>query len=81
MSGNLLLIGTAKRKLVLLCQTASGCINDNESGLHADFTRWLEKLAPEKPYSQYVRNGAEDNGDAHLKCTIMDKINEYSIAA
>mgnify|MGYP000519582532 CR=1 FL=1 len=45
--------------------TASVFINDNESGLHSDFERWLEKLAPEKPYSQYAHNGFEDNADAH----------------
>ena len=48
-------------------------INDDESGLHRDFERWLEKLAPEKPYSQYDHNGFEDNGDAHLKRTIMGR--------
>jgi len=53
--------------------TASVFINDDESGLHQDFERWLEKLAPEKPYSQYAHNGAEDNGDAHLKRTIMGR--------
>jgi secondary thiamine-phosphate synthase enzyme len=53
--------------------TASVFINDNESGLHQDFENWLEKLAPEKPYSQYYHNGAEDNGDAHLKRTIMGR--------
>jgi secondary thiamine-phosphate synthase enzyme len=53
--------------------TASVFINDNESGLHADFERWLEKLAPEKPYSQYDHNGFEDNADAHLKRTIMGR--------
>ena len=53
--------------------TASVFINDNESGLHADFERWLEKLAPEKPYSQYAHNGAEDNGDAHLKRQVMGR--------
>jgi secondary thiamine-phosphate synthase enzyme len=53
--------------------TASVFINDNESGLHQDFERWLEKLAPEKPYSQYAHNGAEDNADAHLKRTIMGR--------
>ncbi|HBG79032.1 MAG TPA: secondary thiamine-phosphate synthase enzyme [Phycisphaerales bacterium] len=53
--------------------TASVFINDNESGLHQDFENWLEKLAPEKPYSQYHHNGAEDNGDAHLKRTIMGR--------
>ncbi|MBP7635958.1 secondary thiamine-phosphate synthase enzyme YjbQ [Candidatus Ozemobacteraceae bacterium] len=53
--------------------TASVFINDDESGLHRDFETWLEKLAPEKPYSQYHHNGAEDNGDAHLKRTIMGR--------
>jgi len=53
--------------------TASVFINDNESGLHQDFEEWLEKLAPEKPYSQYRHNGYEDNADAHLKRTIMGR--------
>ncbi|NCD33212.1 MAG: YjbQ family protein [Spartobacteria bacterium] len=53
--------------------TASVFINDDEAGLHRDFERWLEKLAPEKPYSQYDHNGYEDNGDAHLKRTIMGR--------
>jgi len=53
--------------------TASVFINDNESGLHRDFERWLEKLAPEKPHSQYDHNGYEDNADAHLKRTIMGR--------
>jgi secondary thiamine-phosphate synthase enzyme len=53
--------------------TASVFINDNESGLHADYEKWLEKLAPEKPYSQYAHNGYEDNADAHLKRTIMGR--------
>jgi len=53
--------------------TASVFINDEESGLHADFERWLEGLAPEKPHSQYEHNGAEDNADAHLKRTIMGR--------
>jgi secondary thiamine-phosphate synthase enzyme len=53
--------------------TASVFINDNESGLHHDFEVWLEKLAPEKPYSQYQHNGYEDNADAHLKRTIMGR--------
>ena len=47
--------------------TASVFINDDESGLHHDYEVWLEKLAPEKPYSQYRHNGFEDNADAHLK--------------
>ena len=48
-------------------------INDDEPGLHQDFETWLEKLAPEKPYSQYKHNGYEDNADAHLKRTIMGR--------
>jgi len=53
--------------------TASVFINDNESGLHADFETWLERLAPEKPHSQYHHNGAEDNADAHLKRSVMGR--------
>jgi secondary thiamine-phosphate synthase enzyme len=53
--------------------TASVFINDDESGLHGDFEKWLEKLAPEKPYSQYGHNTYEDNADAHLKRTIMGR--------
>lgn len=53
--------------------TASVFINDDESGLHRDFERWLEKLAPEKPYSQYDHNGYEDNADAHLKRSVMGR--------
>ena len=62
---------------LLLCNamhiTASVFINDDESGLHSDFEKWLEKLAPEKPYSQYAHNGFEDNADAHLKRTVMGR--------
>ncbi|NCB02862.1 MAG: hypothetical protein EOM67_11940 [Spirochaetia bacterium] len=58
--------------------TASVFINDDESGLHNDFERWLEELAPEKLYSRYQHNGYEDNGDAHLKRTIMGR--EVTIA-
>jgi len=53
--------------------TASVFINDNESGLHRDFERWLEKLAPEKPHNQYDHNGYEDNADAHLKRSVMGR--------
>ncbi|MCX7819976.1 MAG: secondary thiamine-phosphate synthase enzyme YjbQ [Kiritimatiellae bacterium] len=53
--------------------TASVFINDDERGLHQDFERWLERLAPEKPYDQYAHNGAEDNADAHLKRQIMGR--------
>jgi secondary thiamine-phosphate synthase enzyme len=62
---------------LLLCSamhiTASVFINDDEPGLHQDFEVWLEKLAPEKPHSQYRHNGYEDNADAHLKRTIMGR--------
>ena len=62
---------------VLLCNamhiTASVFINDDESGLHHDFEVWLEKIAPEKPYSQYQHNGFEDNADAHLKRSVMGR--------
>jgi secondary thiamine-phosphate synthase enzyme len=53
--------------------TASVFINDDEAGLHHDFEVWLERLAPEKPYSQYKHNGFEDNADAHLKRTVMGR--------
>ena len=53
--------------------TASVFINDDEPGLHQDFEKWLEKLAPEKPYAQYRHNNGEDNADAHLKRTIMGR--------
>ena len=53
--------------------TASVFINDDEPGLHQDFEKWLEGLAPEKPYSQYRHNGYEDNADAHLKRTVMGR--------
>ena len=58
--------------------TASVFINDDESGLHNDFEKWLEQLPPEKPYSRYQHNGFEDNGDIHLKRTIMGR--EVTIA-
>jgi secondary thiamine-phosphate synthase enzyme len=54
--------------------TASVFINDNEKGLHEDYKRWLEKLAPHDPISQYLHNRTgEDNGDAHLKRQIMGR--------
>jgi secondary thiamine-phosphate synthase enzyme len=53
--------------------TASVFINDDEAGLHRDFERFLEKVAPEKPYSYYDHNGYEDNGDAHIKRQIMGR--------
>ena len=54
--------------------TASVFINDNESGLHGDYKKWLEKLAPHEPVSQYQHNRTgEDNGDAHLKRQVMGR--------
>lgn len=61
--------------------TASVFINDDETGLHRDFERWLERLAPEKPYAQYDHNGSEDNADAHLKRTIMGRETVVAITA
>lgn len=62
---------------LLLCNamniTASVFINDDESGLHRDIDRFLEKLAPEKPYEYYDHNGYEDNADAHLKRSVMGR--------
>ena len=53
--------------------TASVFINDDECGLHGDFERFLERLAPEKPHNQYDHNGYEDNADAHMKRQIMGR--------
>jgi len=54
--------------------TASVFINDDEPGLHQDFERWLEGLAPHEPLSGYQHNRTgEDNGDAHLKRTVMGR--------
>lgn len=54
--------------------TASVFINDDESGLHRDFEKWLEQLAPHAPISQYKHNlTGEDNADAHLKRTMMGR--------
>ncbi|NHI84088.1 MAG: YjbQ family protein [Candidatus Thorarchaeota archaeon] len=54
--------------------TASVFINDNESGLHSDYKRWLEELAPHQPISRYQHNRTgEDNGDAHHKRQIMGR--------
>jgi secondary thiamine-phosphate synthase enzyme len=54
--------------------TASVFINDDESGLHADFERWLEELAPHEPVSHYLHNRTgEDNADGHLKRSIMGR--------
>lgn len=53
--------------------TASVFINDDESGLHKDYDKWLEKLAPHEPVSQYRHNVSEDNADAHMKRQIMGR--------
>ncbi|HJO95055.1 MAG TPA: secondary thiamine-phosphate synthase enzyme YjbQ [Victivallales bacterium] len=63
---------------LLLCNamhiTASVFINDDESGLHSDYDKWLEKLAPHEPLSNYKHNlTGEDNGDAHLKRQVMGR--------
>jgi len=72
------LIESGIKEGILLCNamhiTASVFINDDERGLHGDFEKWLEKLAPEKPHSQYAHNNTgEDNADAHLKRSIMGR--------
>ena len=54
--------------------TASVFINDDESGLHHDYEKWLERLAPHEPVSQYRHNNTgEDNADAHLKRQVMGR--------
>ncbi|HBM15316.1 MAG TPA: secondary thiamine-phosphate synthase enzyme [Lentisphaeria bacterium] len=63
---------------IVLCNamhiTASVFINDNENGLHNDFEKWLEKLAPHEPVSNYRHNlTGEDNADAHLKRQVMGR--------
>lgn len=62
---------------LLLCNamhiTASVFVNDDEQGLHKDFDKWLEKLAPHEPVSGYQHNAGEDNADAHLKRQIMGR--------
>ncbi|MCE5336187.1 MAG: secondary thiamine-phosphate synthase enzyme YjbQ [Desulfobacteraceae bacterium] len=65
------------REGLLLCNamhiTASVFINDDESGLHGDYARWLEVLAPHEPVSQYRHNVGEDNADAHMKRQLMGR--------
>ncbi len=53
--------------------TASVFINDDESGLHYDFDRWLEEIAPHEPVSKYHHNCGEDNADAHMKRQVMGR--------
>ena len=54
--------------------TASVFINDDESGLHEDYERWLEELAPHEPTEHYQHNNTgEDNADAHLKRQVMGR--------
>jgi secondary thiamine-phosphate synthase enzyme len=60
-----------RRQLINITRQVDDCLA--ESGLHHDFEVWLEGLAPEKPYSRYRHNGAEDNADAHLKRTVMGR--------
>lgn len=70
------------REGLLLCNamhiTASVFINDDEPGLHEDYEKWLERLAPHAPVDQYKHNGYEDNADAHMKRQIMGR--EVTIA-
>ncbi len=62
--------------------TASVFINDDESGLHADYEKWLEELAPHEPVSQYRHNlTGEDNADAHLKRQVMGRAVVVAITA
>ena len=73
-----LLAKSGIREGLLLCNamhiTASVFINDNESGLHKDYARWLERLAPHEPTEAYLHNHTgEDNADAHLKRQIMGR--------
>ena len=74
---NVALIESGIKDGLLLCNamhiTSSIFINDDEVGLHRDFEKWLETLAPEKPHDRYDHNGFEDNADAHLKRTIMGR--------
>ncbi|MBN1227073.1 MAG: YjbQ family protein [Deltaproteobacteria bacterium] len=62
---------------IILCNamhiTASVFINDDEPGLHSDYDKWLEKLAPHEPVSQYSHNVGEDNADAHMKRQVMGR--------
>jgi len=71
------LIESGIKEGLLLCNamhiTSSVFVNDDENGLHKDFEKWLENLAPEKPHEQYQHNGHEDNADAHLKRMIMGR--------
>jgi secondary thiamine-phosphate synthase enzyme len=54
--------------------TASVFVNDDESGLHHDYEKWLEKLAPHEPTSQYRHNDSgEDNADAHMKRQVLGR--------
>jgi secondary thiamine-phosphate synthase enzyme len=54
--------------------TASVFINDDEGGLHQDYEKWLERIAPHEPVSQYLHNRTgEDNADAHMKRQVMGR--------
>ena len=75
---NACLVESGIQEGLILCNamhiTASVFINDDERGLHHDFERWLEQLAPHEPLSLYEHNRTgEDNGDGHLKRTIMGR--------
>jgi secondary thiamine-phosphate synthase enzyme len=74
---NLCLKESGIKEGIVLCNamhiTSSVFINDDEGGLHHDFTVWLEKLAPHEPVSYYHHNTGEDNADGHLKRQIMGR--------
>lgn len=53
--------------------SASVFINDDEGGLHQDFEKWLENLAPYSPESYIHNRTGEDNADAHLKRQLMGR--------
>ena len=80
------LVESGIKEGLILCNamhiTASVFINDDERGLHHDFERWLEQLAPHEPLSLYEHNRTgEDNGDGHLKRTIMGREVVVAVAA
>jgi secondary thiamine-phosphate synthase enzyme len=71
------LVASGIKEGLVLCNamhiTASVFINDNESGLHADFLDWLERMAPHEPVSSYRHNVGEDNADAHIKRQVFGR--------
>jgi len=66
-------VRTRRALINMTPQVEAFFINDDESGLHHDYEKWLEKLAPHAPVSQYRHNVGEDNADAHMKRQIMGR--------